>query len=361
LDIGNRIVEKRIEMGIKQSELANLVDLNPSTVSQIESGNRQPSLEALINIANVLRVSVDYLIKGKSKESTKNELDIDPKLAFISKGFSMLKEEAQRDLLDYYFFLLHKYNNKHFSKLMLSPSELATEIHNRYSNTLPIDVRKIAKELDIKVEDSFFDRNFDGCLMITPVNKKMIINSHINLEERRKFTIAHLLAHIVIPWHRSNFYECRPSGNSSILSEDIWEQEANDFAAELLMPSSYILKDLQKKKLSLTDIENLAHNKYKVSFTAAAVRLVKKHFKPCILLRLTNNLIKWTVKSNSFNFDIKYQFQNETLTSDINFENVDEYIDFKGEHFEVSKVDVKQFKNYGDTYILIELNKAASY
>lgn len=82
--IGLKIKERRQELGITQEHIANMLDVNPSHVSNIECGRANPSLTALIKIANTLQCSVDYFIGGeytynvdKSKEKSLDNMIMD--------------------------------------------------------------------------------------------------------------------------------------------------------------------------------------------------------------------------------------------------------------------------------------------
>ena len=68
LDIGPRLKDLRGKQGISQTELARLVGVTPSTISQVESGLIYPSLPALLKMAEILRVEVSSLLGGKSDE-----------------------------------------------------------------------------------------------------------------------------------------------------------------------------------------------------------------------------------------------------------------------------------------------------
>mgnify|MGYP000059048534 FL=1 len=73
--IGMKIKERRQSLGITQEYIANILDVNPSHVSNIERGRANPSLTALVKIANILECSVDYFIGGEytyNKELTHN-------------------------------------------------------------------------------------------------------------------------------------------------------------------------------------------------------------------------------------------------------------------------------------------------
>lgn len=60
--IGERIKATRIENDIKQCQLAEQIGVNSKYLSAIECGAKQPSLDLLIDIANALGASTDYLL-----------------------------------------------------------------------------------------------------------------------------------------------------------------------------------------------------------------------------------------------------------------------------------------------------------
>ena len=74
-DIGKRIREERVKLGLSQQDLAELSELTPTNISHIERGATKLSLPSMINIANALNVSVDKLLMGVtagSGETLKN-------------------------------------------------------------------------------------------------------------------------------------------------------------------------------------------------------------------------------------------------------------------------------------------------
>lgn len=80
--IGLKIKERRQAQGITQEMVANHLDVNPSHISNIECGRANPSLTALIKIANLLQCSVDYFISGEYtfKADSSKELTLDNKI-----------------------------------------------------------------------------------------------------------------------------------------------------------------------------------------------------------------------------------------------------------------------------------------
>ena len=58
IDLGMRLKELRIKRGLSQTELAKLIGVTPSTISQVESNLIYPSLPALFKIAEILSIDV---------------------------------------------------------------------------------------------------------------------------------------------------------------------------------------------------------------------------------------------------------------------------------------------------------------
>ena len=52
----------RKEVGMSQSDLANALGIERSTIAKYETGDRYPDIEMLCKIADVLKVSTDELL-----------------------------------------------------------------------------------------------------------------------------------------------------------------------------------------------------------------------------------------------------------------------------------------------------------
>lgn len=80
--IGLKIKERRQALGITQEFIANILEVNPSHISNIECGRANPSLTALVKIANILECSVDFFISGEYtyRFSQNKEQSLDDKI-----------------------------------------------------------------------------------------------------------------------------------------------------------------------------------------------------------------------------------------------------------------------------------------
>lgn len=98
-EIGAKIKNRRKSLGVTQEFIANKLDVNPSHISNIECGRANPSLTALVKIANILQCSVDYFISGeytykidKDNEKTLDDIIMDKlKYCDVDKKNKVLK------------------------------------------------------------------------------------------------------------------------------------------------------------------------------------------------------------------------------------------------------------------------------
>ncbi|WP_084410850.1 helix-turn-helix domain-containing protein [Paenibacillus glacialis] len=65
MKIGDRIAELREQKGLTQEELSNLVGISRGALSHYEKSRRNPDFDTLTHIADILQVSLDYLIGRK--------------------------------------------------------------------------------------------------------------------------------------------------------------------------------------------------------------------------------------------------------------------------------------------------------
>jgi transcriptional regulator with XRE-family HTH domain len=89
-NLGSRIKEERTKSRLTQEKLAELVGCNDSYIGQIERGNKNPSLEMIVNIANALNVTVDFLLADNVKL---DQLD-----GLWDEALAMLKDKDPEDI-----------------------------------------------------------------------------------------------------------------------------------------------------------------------------------------------------------------------------------------------------------------------
>lgn len=69
-ELGNKIARKRKELGLTQIEFAERLSVTRQTVSRWEAGSVMPDIDKISDIASILGVSCDYLLKDEVKEES---------------------------------------------------------------------------------------------------------------------------------------------------------------------------------------------------------------------------------------------------------------------------------------------------
>jgi Zn-dependent peptidase ImmA (M78 family) len=161
--------------------------------------------------------------------------------------------------------------------------QAARKILGRYGYSVPIDIEAIVKAEGILLQKENLEAEVSGMLVIKEKQTVIAINEKHALT-RQRFTIAHEFGHYVLHKNLSNvffdeslvFFRDQESANGTKYQEI----EANNFAAELLMPEALLKKHLALKPLDAFDeadnsgICQLAQE-FGVSTQALTIRLTK--------------------------------------------------------------------------------------
>ena len=94
-ELGNKISRKRKDIGMTQTDFAERLCVTRQTVSRWEAGTVMPDIDKIADIASILGVSCDYLLKDEISEEE------GPR---ISKGVSRLLESAKGKNVRFQFF-----------------------------------------------------------------------------------------------------------------------------------------------------------------------------------------------------------------------------------------------------------------
>lgn len=157
-----------------------------------------------------------------------------------------------------------------------APVKLARRVIEKYGLTPPIDVEKLVSDRAKLLFATIPVRGVDGiCLNLkAPGKEQTVIVNDKNPRYRQRFTLAHELGHIVIPWHTGSVIDdLDPDETGGVEGFLEMEQEANAFAAELLMPSIWVADVIEETK-DLAKIHQRISKDCDVSLHAAAICLV---------------------------------------------------------------------------------------
>ncbi|OGR19205.1 MAG: hypothetical protein A2X81_12105 [Desulfobacterales bacterium GWB2_56_26] len=105
--VGERIKQIREKCGLTQDQLCQKGNISKGFLSDVENGKRNISSQKLLEVANVLGASIDYLLKGEVIETPRQTrpITIPPELseAAVECGASyteiLVVLEAQRSIV----------------------------------------------------------------------------------------------------------------------------------------------------------------------------------------------------------------------------------------------------------------------
>lgn len=253
---------------MSQAELAQRAGLKAPAISQYESGQRSPSFESLLKLSSALGIPSDYLLKGEEISSQEGGDALSSLITHIS---GLLPFDKRELLLDYALLLMgggsQRLNIPYYTDVRAYADYAFSQ---ETDGEMPVKLISILERFDVALYEAELK---DGEGMLVKGNQRMIIIDprHHNLQ-RKRFTLAALIGHLLIPWHTDTVYYAR--SGSSFKTRDTLEMEAAQFAACLLMPRDILKRDLQASSVSLEALQKLAGEKYDVSVFAMANSLV---------------------------------------------------------------------------------------
>ena len=66
IGIGKRIQSRRKQLMLTQEQLAEMMNVSIQMVSNLERGNKAIRIDNLINLSQILDISTDYILTGKT-------------------------------------------------------------------------------------------------------------------------------------------------------------------------------------------------------------------------------------------------------------------------------------------------------
>lgn len=84
LEVGERLKQKRILMGLTQDEVAERINRSSKYYADIERGSCGMSIETLLALSDILDMSLDFIIYGKITDKEEMMKHTDEMYAMIS-------------------------------------------------------------------------------------------------------------------------------------------------------------------------------------------------------------------------------------------------------------------------------------
>jgi transcriptional regulator with XRE-family HTH domain len=82
--IGERIKNRRLELGLSQDTLAQQAGISKSFLSDLETGKRSIGAETLLDLGRAMNVSLDFLMSGEESGDPKPDVQMPAGLAALA-------------------------------------------------------------------------------------------------------------------------------------------------------------------------------------------------------------------------------------------------------------------------------------
>jgi Zn-dependent peptidase ImmA (M78 family)/DNA-binding XRE family transcriptional regulator len=260
------LILARESLGLSQTELAERVNVNQGTISRIEGGILTPSEDLLKTFVTALEYPEHFFFQWDKVYGFNSTVFFHRKRQSLSDRI-LRKLHAQMNLSRMRIDVLARstHPDVEFRYMTMDPEEYeggVTAIARLIRSTWllpPGPIRNLTEAIEeaggIVIEFDFGTKQADAISEWVPNGRPVfMVNANADIPwDRRRLTLAHELGHIIL--HRF------PTPNM--------EEEANEFAAEFLMPRREIKPSLYNLTMAkLADLKRI----WKVSMQALIER-----------------------------------------------------------------------------------------
>ena len=308
------MAKKRRELELSQTKLAERCGVTRGSIANIESGKQRATLQTLSDIAEALEVDMLSLFasseadakgEGKASDSSSSAWLREKPLAFLlgtllgGGGVAALPLRSVLGLgagvggvvaasaatAIVARKLVQKMGTEDSFKDAVAPPIPIKKLEKQAEKLvreagitkIPVPVGAVAKHLGIEVAEEDLGEDCSGILIRE--GDSAVIGVHADHHEHRKrFTIAHEIAHYTL--HKGEAYidqfhiDLRSNNPGSATKQE--EDEANRFAGALLMPADQVRKAFAEQRIDPSrddEIPEMA-KRFKVSVQAMTKRLM---------------------------------------------------------------------------------------
>ena len=220
-----------------------------------------------------------------------------------------------------------------------------------------VDIRDLVYAKDIIYREAPLE-NYDGRIVYGKRGKALItVNSNLTYVPRKRFTVAHELGHFILGHNRKEVIHDNEA-SMEFYKSGSQETEANQFASELLMPTSIFLEYIEGERFSPQLMYDLA-GEFKTSVTSVVYKYLECGSHPIAVFYSYNNEIRYWKKSADY---LRWPIDLKNLPVPHNSVAEEWYL--KGEQYEandIQKIDLNVWfnlresenNNWGYEYCLV--------
>jgi transcriptional regulator with XRE-family HTH domain len=266
----NRLTAARKMAGLSLQSLADRLGniVTKQSLNKYEQGKMKPDSNLLIQLADILNVSVDYFFASPDVQIKLDNIDFRKFSSKLRKSEEESVIEKSKNILERYLELEQIINIQEsqeyfvYSKIIVNEDDAenaAKELRKKWDLGYdPItDVVKMLEDKGYVVIEVEASKDFDGMKAET-ANKKVVVLRHDDNKDvvRKRFTALHELSHLSLSF----------SGN---LPEKEKERLCHIFACAVLYPEEMAIKELHHGRFHFYQKElEMIKERWGISFPA---------------------------------------------------------------------------------------------
>lgn len=150
------------------------------------------------------------------------------------------------------------------------------------------------------IEEELLDGS-EGRIIMNGETAIIKVNSRILYQPKKNFIIAHELGHFLLHRSLTPLFSETERTLAEWHKNGLHEKEANEFAAELLMPSRQFVDKVKGEKLSFPLIQDVA-DYFETSVTATFLRYKDLGDYPLMIIYSEKGIVKWKFPTRDFPF-----------------------------------------------------------
>lgn len=278
MNIGDRIKELRLQKGLSQEDLAVRANFSKSYIQKFEEGQREIKSSQLVQLSTALEVSIsdiiaptnydsnEFILKNiEFREESKININVDlfgkKILGSLHKKYSSYCKLEK--MVNEVLVFQNPIKNIEIISTKRQVEDIAIFLRKKwkFENTPIYDLIGFLEDLGIKIFEVHEDESFAGfsCwVKNTPIIVINITNTDI---PRRRFTVLHELAHLLLPFNKNE------------KSETV-ERFCDQFAGAMLLPSEILQTYISStKSITLEELKRVK-SKFGISIFAILVRML---------------------------------------------------------------------------------------
>jgi transcriptional regulator with XRE-family HTH domain len=263
--IGMRLLDARRSRGMTQGSLANRAGVSQSAIAMWEKGKRTPRVEELVHLADALGEEVSYFLPRPREleplrailRAETTELD----QGKLGRELERVVDAAEKLPMPAIRIVVSGANPQTAAEELLAAAEVKEPA---------VNVAQIARSCGIRIIAKPLDDSLSGAILELEDGPVIAVNEDQS-PGRQRFTIAHELGHYLLRHHDRFHVDLSAHAEAGEPPGYNWlhERQANEFAADLLMPAAMV----RREAINAKSPRSLAR-RFRVSPVAMSYRLI---------------------------------------------------------------------------------------